>query len=441
MSPLALRLYRLLARMAAPAVRRYLARRAAQGREDPARLPERLGRPGRPRPAGPLIWIHAASVGESLSVLPLIARLRQDHPAFAVLLTTGTVTSARLMAERLPEGALHQYAPVDLPDAVTRFLEHWHPTLGLIVESELWPNLLLAAHRRGIPLALINARLSARSQRRWSRLRPLAAHLLRLFSLVLAQSPEDRDRLRALGAVDPRCLGNLKAAAPPLAADAAEVARLRDAIDGRPRWLAASTHPGEERLVGAAHAALTRDRPDLLTLLAPRHPQRGPEIAAALRADGRRPALRSAGDPPTRETEIYVADTIGEMGLWYRLSEIVFVGGSLLPKGGQNPLEPAKLDCALLFGPHTGNFARIADDLCEAGAAARVTDAESLARAVARLLDDDAARARAIAAGHAFAATQAGVLDEILAALAPLLAQAAATGGASGRASARQAAR
>jgi len=421
MTALALRLYHLFGYAAEPVVRRVLARRAARGREDPARLSERLGRAGRPRPAGPLVWIHASSVGESLSVLPLIARLRRDRPGLTVLVTTGTVTSARLMAERLPEGALHQYAPVDLPPAVAGFLDHWRPALGLIVESELWPNLLLAARRRGIPLALINARLSGRSARRWRRLRPLAAHLLRQFSLILAQSPEDEARLRALGAPDPRSLGNLKAAAPPLAADAAEVARLRAAIAGRPCWLAASTHPGEEPVVGAAHAALAADRPKLLTLLAPRHPDRGPEIAAALRAAGHRVALRSAGEPLAPETGIYVADTIGELGLWYRLAEIAFMGGSLVPKGGQNPLEPAKLDCAVLYGPHTANFARIAEGLCAAGAAARVSDAASLAAAVAGLLDDPAARAQAIAAGRTFAAAQAGVLDEVVAALAPLL--------------------
>lgn len=430
MARLVLAVYRALGSATAPIVQRYLARRAARGREDPARLSERLGRAGRPRPAGPLVWIHASSVGESLSVLPLIARLRRDRPGLAVLVTTGTVTSARLMAERLPEGALHQFAPVDLPPAVAGFLDHWRPALGLIVESELWPNLLLAARRRGIPLALINARLSGRSARRWRRFRPLAAHLLRQFSLILAQSPEDQARLRALGAPDPRSLGNLKAAAPPLAAADSEVARLRAAIAGRPCWLAASTHPGEEPVVGAAHAALAAGRPKLLTLLAPRHPDRGPEIAAALRAAGHRVALRSAGEPPAPETGIYVADTIGEMGLWYRLAEIAFMGGSLVPKGGQNPLEPAKLDCAVLYGPHTANFARIAEELCAAGAAARVSDAASLAAAVAGLLDDPAARARAIAAGRAFAAAQAGVLDAVVAALAPLLERAGGSAGA-----------
>jgi len=417
--------YRLGIAALAPFVRIHLDRRAARGREDPERLPERLGRPGRPRPTGPLVWIHASSVGESLSVLPLIARLRRGYPMLAVLVTTGTVTSARLMAERLPEGVIHQYAPVDLPQAVTRFLDYWQPALGLIVESELWPNLLLGARQRGIPLALINARLSARSERRWRRLRPMVARLLGLFSLVLAQSPEDQVRLRGLGAADARCLGNLKAAAQPLLADEGELARLRAAVGTRPCWLAASTHPGEETIVGQAHAALADSHPDVLTLLAPRHPQRGPEIAATLRAAGQRVALRSAAEPLTRDTGIYLADTIGEMGLWYRLSDIVFMGGSLIPKGGQNPLEPAKLDCALLYGPHTANFAGIAEGLCTAGAATRVSDAASLAAAVVRLLDAEDARARAAAAGRSFAAAQAGVLDVIVSALAPLLDRAA----------------
>ncbi len=208
-------LYRLTGRLATPLVRAHLHRRARRGREEPGRLAERLGTASLERPAGLLVWLHAASVGEAVSCLALIDRLRAERPSLSVLLTTGTVTSARLMAERLPQGALHQYAPVDLPAAVENFLDHWRPDFALLVESELWPNLLIGAARRGVALGLVNGRMSAASYRAWRRFRPLIRHLLGRFSLVLAQSPRDRDRLEALGAVAPAFVGNLKFAAPP----------------------------------------------------------------------------------------------------------------------------------------------------------------------------------------------------------------------------------
>ncbi|HSR71286.1 MAG TPA: 3-deoxy-D-manno-octulosonic acid transferase, partial [Kiloniellales bacterium] len=358
-----LRLYGLAGRAAGPLARWYLDARASQGKEDPARIGERLGRAGLPRPEGPLVWLHGASVGESLSALPLIERLRESRPALAILVTTGTVTSARIMAERLPAGVLHQYAPLDLPVAVDRFLGHWRPDLGLILESELWPNLLARARVGGCELVLLNARMSARSARHWARLRPLIRHLLGHFSMILAQTKEDAARLAGLSAVEPLAPGNLKAAAPPLEADPAELAALSKALADRPRWLAASTHSGEEGSVAAVHEALAPSRPGLLTLIVPRHPHRGPEIAAGLLRAGYRVARRGAGEMPGAETEIYLADTIGELGLWYRLTGIAFVGGSLVPHGGQNLLEPARLGCAVLCGPHVGNFRTLAEEM------------------------------------------------------------------------------
>ncbi len=418
--------YRLISPAATPLVRRHLRRRVARGREDGARLAERFGQSGIARPAGPLIWIHSASVGESLSALPLIARIREDWPGLNLLMTTGTVTSARLMAERLPEGVIHQYAPVDLPAAVRRFLAHWRPALGLIVESEFWPNLLLQARARGTALALVNGRMSAASYASWRRFRPLIGHLLGQFEVALAQSREDEAHLRDLGAATPLRLGNLKFAAPPLAANPAELAALEAAFGPRPRWLAASTHPGEEEIVAEVHARLAARTPDLLTVLVPRHPDRGPAIAEAFAARGLEVVLRSSGRPITPETAVYLADSIGELGLWYRLCEVVFVGGSLIPKGGQNLLEPAKLGCAIVCGPHMTNFLRVTEEMGRVDALRRVTDAEQLAASVSWLLEDEPARVGMIRAAADYAGTQADALDRIVAALKPLLDRAAA---------------
>ena len=420
-------LYRLIGLAAGPLVRRHMRQRCARGREDPARIAERFGRSGTRRPPGALVWIHGASIGESLSALPMIDRLRADWPSLNLLVTTGTVTSAKLMAERLPAGVVHQYLPVDLPAAVDRFLDHWRPALGLIIESELWPSLLLRTRARGIDLVLVNGRVSPKSFSNWRRVRPLVTHLLGVFSLTLAQSRQDLSHLTDLGAVNPRFLGNLKFAAAALAADTDEVTALQRVLDGRPRWLAASTHPGEDEIAAEVHAALAPSHPALLTIIAPRHPQRGADAAAQLRAQGRRVALRSAGEAIEPETEIYVADTVGEMGLWYRLAEVVLVGGSLVPKGGQNVLEPAKLGCAVLAGPHTTNFRRVSEDMTSAGALRRVADGAELAAAVGGLLGDDDMRAAMIASARDYAAAEAGVLDDIIGALAPHLDRAAAS--------------
>ncbi|RMD64644.1 MAG: 3-deoxy-D-manno-octulosonic acid transferase [Alphaproteobacteria bacterium] len=415
---------------ATPAVRHHLRRRRARGREDAQRWRERLGHAGVARPPGPVVWIHGASVGESLSALPLIARIRRDWPDLNVLVTTGTVTSARLLAARLPEGVIHQYAPVDLPAAVTRFLAHWRPDLGMVLESEFWPNLLDAAQRQGIELILVNGRVSARSYATWRRLRPVIARLLDRFALILAQSEEDAGRLAALGARAPRCLGNLKFAAAPLAADPAVVQKLRRALKERPCWVAASTHPGEEEEIATAHAILARHHPGVLTIVVPRHPHRGPEIARALRHRGLRVARRSGGDEtPPPGTDVYLADTLGELGLWYRLAEIAFVGGSLVPKGGQNMLEPARLGCAVLCGPHTANFQRVAEAMLATGGLRRVADAPELAASVSTLLRDSDTRTAMIAAAEHFAEAQSSVLDAVTAALAPHLDRAAAKRG------------
>lgn len=411
-------LYRGLTQVAAPGVALLLRYRASKGKEDAGRLGERWGQASWPRPKGKLVWLHAASVGEALSVLPLVERLALRA---RVLVTTGTVTSAKLMAERLPQGAFHQFVPVDVPRAVGRFFDHWRPDLGIWVESELWPNLIDGAAARGIPLALVQGRMSARSLEGWQRAPAFARHLLGRFRILLAQSEADAERFRALGAGEARMLGNLKFVAPPLPVDEAALAHLRDVVAGRPVWCAASTHDPEERIVGRVHAALAARYPKLLTVVVPRHPQRGPMIGEQLRADGLNVALRSAGEAPTAATGVYVADTLGELGLFYRLAAFVFVGGSLIPHGGQNPLEPARLDLAVLHGPSMENFVDAVGTLAAADAATPVADEAALIAAADRLLSDPAECARRGRAAGAVARAGAEALDAVEAAVLALL--------------------
>ena len=410
----------------APLLPLHLRRRAARGKELAARLPERYGGHAA-RPDGRLLWLHAASVGETVSALPLLAALAARDPALRFLVTTGTVTSASLLAERLPPGVVprmsHRFVPLDVPRWVARFLDGWRPDAAVFVESELWPNLLAATAARGIPMALVNARMSARAARRWARAPGFARRVLSAFTLVLAQSEADAARLRALGAAGATCPGNLKFAAPPLPADPAELARLAGLLGDRPTWVAASTHPGEEALVLAAHRRLAPAHPGLLTILVPRHPERGAEVAAL--AQGIPAARRSLGEDPVPGTQVLVADTLGELGLWYRLARLAFMGGSLVPHGGQNPLEPARLSCPVLTGPHTWNFAEILDRMAAAGGLVRVDPgpdaAAALAEAVAAMLTNPARGQAQAGAAAAIAAEQAGLPDRIAAALAPLL--------------------
>lgn len=418
-----LTLYRAATEVGAPLIHLFLARRRARGKEDGARFAERFGFAGRPRPADALIWMHAASVGESLSLLPLIERALADRADAQVLLTTGTVTSARLMAERLPRGAFHQYVPVDRALYVRRFLDHWRPHLVIWAESEFWPNLVSEPAARGIPMVLVQGRVSDSSFAGWRRAPGFIRDLLAGFALALAQTEEDARRLRTLGVRDARCLGNLKFAAPPLPADAAELARLEALIGGRRRWLAASTHPGEEEIAAAVHQRLAPAHPGLLTIIVPRHAERGAAIAALLAARGLAVARRSGGETITPATEVYLADTTGELGLFYRLSEIAFVGKSLVAPGGQNALEAARLGCAVVQGPHVANFAEMTRRMAAAGAAIEVADAAALGVAVGRLLDDESERAQRIKAAQRFAGAEAHVLDQVMAAIAPYLAQ------------------
>lgn len=414
-------LYKMATYLGSPLVDLHLKRRVQRGKEDASRLSERRGRTTLERPAGPLFWVHAASVGESLLALPLIEALLAERSNAHALITTGTVTSAKLMAERLPPRAIHQFAPLDQARAWRRFFDHWQPDLGCLVESEIWPHLILEAERAGLPLVLINGRMSARSARRWRWAGADAERLLGAFELCLARSEADAAHFSGIGALDVCMLGDLKNATPALPCDPGELAKLKAAIGDRHVWLAASTHPGEEIELLSAHRRLRKAHPDLLTIIAPRHPERGGEIKAALSERGETIAQRSQGDPLPTTSSLYLADTLGELGLFYRLAKLAFIGGSLVPHGGQNPLEAARLGCPPLFGPHTGNFEEMTKKLLEAGAARRVADIEDLASTVETLLLDQDALDSMAAKGIEAGAAEAAVLDHVRQALQPLL--------------------
>lgn len=420
MAPLGYRTYRAFTAAFAPLVPLLLRRRAARAKEDRARINERLGRDLPPRPDGALVWVHGASVGECIAALPLIDALLEDGRR-NVLVTSGTVTSARLMAERLPPRAIHQFVPIDLPRAAGRFLDHWRPQAGLFVDSDIWPNLVLGAHERGIKLALVNARMSERSFAGWRWASKTAAALLSAFDICLAQDEEIAQRFRILGARDVRAIGSLKADAPPLPADAQELEALCLAIGGRPILLAAQTHPGEDETILPASDVLRRTIPDLLTVIVPRHVERGPEIAMLC---GTRPARRRAlGELPSPETSVYIADTMGELGLFYRLASFAFVGGSLIRHGGQNPLEPARLDCAVLAGPHTFNFTSAYEAIFRLQGTGLVHSSGEIAEIARRLLADPPEAKRLADAAASAAATLGGAVAKTVAAIEQLLSQ------------------
>lgn len=417
-------LYRGLTRIGGPAIRYYLHRRRLAGKEDGSRQGERLGVASRPRPAGPLVWFHAASVGESLSIMTLVNRLVDADRSLHVMVTTGTVTSARLMAQRLPARAFHQFVPVDRPGYVARFLDHWRPDLALWIESEIWPNMLWEIGRRRMRAALVNARMSERSAARWRRVPGFIGPLLNAFRLCLAQTAADAERLRSLDAPDVRAIGNLKYSAEPPPADADALDTLSAAIAGRPVWLLASSHPGEDEVAIQVHAALAPRLPGLLTVIAPRHPHRGDAIAQMVESAGLTVSRRSVGALPAPGDAMHIADTMGEMGLLYRLARVVCVGGSFVPHGGQNPIEPAQLGCAVLFGPCMTNFAEVAGELTAGAGALQVADRDALADAVERLLRDSAERGRMAEAASVVTDRHRRVADAALFALTPLLIEA-----------------
>lgn len=420
-------LYTAATEAGAPLIRLLLARRKSRGKEDPVRLAERKGTASRPRPPGPLIWFHAASVGESVSVLLLIEKLAETLPQTSFLVTTGTVTSAQIMAQRLPPRAIHQYAPVDRLPWVRRFLDHWRPDLALWVESELWPHLVREVGRRGVPAALLNARLSEKSFRNWQRFPSFIRELLASFDLCMTQTDAAQERFRLLGARAVTYVGNLKYAAQPLPHDATKLENMRQMVGERPLWLFASSHAGEEGIALAAHQTLSAEFPNILTIIAPRHPNRAPEIERLLTAHGVTCTRHSTGKPVTETTQIYLADTLGEMGLFYRLADIVCVGGSFTPVGGHNPIEPALLNCAILFGPLMSNVTEVAHQMIQAQAAQQVMEGQDLITKLRYFLNNKQNRVEFAEKALRVATNNQHVLKRVIATLSPLLKKAGCT--------------
>lgn len=397
--PLSLVAYRGLTRLVEPLTPWMLSRRASSGKEDRTRVGERFGRATVARPEGPLVWLHGVSVGESLSLLPVIERIRVETPGTSILVTSGTVTSATVLAKRLPPGVIHQFAPIDGPQATRRFLDHWRPHAALFAESELWPNLILGAKARDVRLGLISARFPEKAARNWGRRPGAARSLLGAFELILPQDKASALRLRDLGAT-PGPILNLKYVAAPLPATSERLP-----VAGRRMLLAASTHPGEETLIASAAPS------GVLLVIAPRHPDRGAVVQGEIRALGRSTARRSIGEPLTADTEVYIADTLGELGMLFSQADVAVIGGSFTPGiGGHNPLEPARLGVPAISGPDVYNFADVYAEMAREGAVT-IADADALPTAIARLLADDRAAGLQADAARAYAERQRASFD------------------------------
>lgn len=410
-APLPVWLYFAASNIVAPlAYRRVAAKLDAQG-ISPARQKERRGRATAARPKGRLVWFHAASVGESLSVLRLIDHLGQALPDASFLLTSGTATSAQIVARRLPPRTQHQFAPLDASRPLRRFLRNWHPDAAIFVESELWPQMLSRTHDAGIPLALINARISDGSARNWKRFPETARFLMNHFQMIHCQDQRTADHLHDLGLTQAEAGQNLKSLAGPLPYDTGALTELQTKIGNRPLWLASSTHPGEDEIVLAAHQSVLQNHPDALLVLVPRHPERADTIAKQITDAGLTQARRSNGDSLTDKTQVYLADTLGETGLWYALSPITCLCGSFTPVGGHNPYEPAHAGSAILHGPLYANFAKTYPELDSAGAAVEVANADALATELDTLLTSPERLATIRQNALSFAAAQDDVLD------------------------------
>lgn len=425
--PPALTWYRGLTRLAAPVAPALLQKRARKGKEDPDRRHERLGQPARERPQGRLIWLHGASVGESLVLASLVDALAARHEDLHFMVTTGTVTSARMLAERLPERAFHQFIPVDTPAAVRRFLDHWRPDLAVFAESELWPNLIVETSRRGTPLALINARMNERSIRSWRRRPDTARWLLGQFAWIGAADTRTRDGLEDLTGYHVTLAGNLKLEARLAAPDPDQLARFRAALDGRPVWLAASTHPGEDEIVLDAHARLLEQSPGALLILAPRHPERAGKIVRLIEARGLSVWQRSKdANAPDSGCQVWLTDTLGEMGFWFALAPASLIAGSLVPDiGGHNPVEASQAGSSVISGPFRSSF----DDLYTAyqahSALIEVENESGLGAAVMQIWSGQGPDPSASQA--ALAAASGGAMAKTITALETLLHSAEAT--------------
>ena len=365
--------------------------RLKAGKEDPNRINERRGQSPNIRPEGEVIWFHAASVGESIALLGLIENIVEERPLTNILITTGTTASANLINTRLPKKTIHQYVPLDVGEFVRNFLDHWRPNLAVFTESELWPCLITTTHAREIPLILINARISKKSFSKWKWLKGLVSSILSKFDIILCQDENTAKFIRKLSKskIDPKVVGSLKESAPPLPFSEEDRSVISNQIGSRPIWLAASTHEREELMMAKAHEYARRFSRRLLLIIVPRHPNRGKKICSDLRNLGWQVSLRSGGEKINNYTEIYIADTFGEMGLWYRISSISFLGGSMTEVGGHNPFEPATLGSAILHGPHVWSAAEAYEELGKVKASLQVKNPEELSQAIVDLLNPD----------------------------------------------------
>ena len=413
--------YSIVGTLITPLLRGWLTRRAKRGKEDSARMAERFGHASKPRPDGMLIWLHAASVGEVQSMLTLVRKLLEQQPTAHMLITSGNVTSAALVAQQNLPRTTHQFVPVDTYASVKRFLDHWHPNLALWVESEFWPQLILQAKKRNIPMLLVNARLSSKSFQGWRRWPRFIKRILDAFTAIYAGSGDDAARLRALGAANVIEAGNVKFDADPLPVDTAALNALSPQLGDRPLWLAASTHGNEEQMIAHAHRQIAQQFPNLLTMIVPRHAARGDLIASELRLEGFSVVQRSKHEAIDESVQIYLADTMGELGSFYHLAPIVFVGGSLIAHGGHNPLEPARQHCAILSGRYVHNFADIVKQMQEAQAIKLVGDTAELARAVSEWLHDPNDVLDSSRRAHTIVTNARGASETILARIAELV--------------------
>lgn len=361
-----LKSYHWLMQTLTPLLKYHLKHRLKRGKEDPTRLFERFGGASFSRPPGKLVWFHGASVGESVSILKLIDQLLERQPTLNILVTTGTVTSANLLAKHLPKQCIHQFIPLDVPKWIDRFLNHWKPNLVIFIESEFWPNILRGVKKRKIPLLLLNARMSTRSFNHWKRIPKTIKNILNLFDGCFTPSEQVATYLHHLGAQKVMLSCNLKFAADTLGYQQDELDRLQNICEKRVVWAAISTHQGEEEIVIATHIALKKQFPNLLTILAPRHPARATDIAEKITGAGLVVMRRSENMYPRQKTDVWMVDTIGELGLVYSLVKVCFVGGSFVPIGGHNPIEAFKLGCAVIVGPHTANFLDVNENLSTA---------------------------------------------------------------------------
>jgi 3-deoxy-D-manno-octulosonic-acid transferase len=418
--PAGLTLYRAATRALSPLAPLALKRRAAKGKEDGERLNERRGRPAQARPEGELIWIHAASVGESLVALSLADALKIARPQASILLTSGTATSAKLVAAQAPDGVTHQFIPADRLKYVRRFLDHWRPDLAVFVESELWPNLIVETARTGAKMALVNARMNAASLKNWARWRRTAAWLLACFDWIGAADARTAEGLSRLSGEEVEMAGNLKLEAAPRGPDPSALAAALAAVAGRPLMLAASTHDGEEALILDAFETARAIHHEALLILAPRHPERGDTLAKMVETRALSCARRSKGEAPDADTAVWLADTLGEMGLWFALKPAAVIAGSFKTGiGGHNPVEATRGGAAVISGPHRDSFSDVYDAYEAQGAVATATDADALAEAVQAVWRGEGPAA---AAGEAaLAAMSGGAMARTVERLAALL--------------------